>query len=199
MAINLQKGQSISLKKQDPKLEAVICGLGWDVAKNRGGLGSLLFGTSDFDLDGSVLCLNKSGKLTTKQNVIFFGNLRHNSGAIKHLGDNLTGEGKGDDEQILVDLNQLPSNINKLIFVVNIYQALQRKQDFSKVENAFVRLVNLTNQKEIARYSLSGNGYEGKTAMIMAEISRQNDDWKMTAIGKGLNLPSLEHIIKSYL
>lgn len=198
MGINLEKGQSISLKKQAPKLEGVMCGLGWDVAQNSGGLFGLFSGANNFDLDSSVLCLNQFNKVTKNEDVIYFGNLRHVSGAVTHLGDNLTGKGDGDDEQILVYLNKLPSHINKLIFVVNIYEGFKRQQDFSKVKNAFVRLVNLSNQQEIARYTLSANGYDGKTAMIMAEIERENDDWKMTAMGKGLKVASLSNIIDSY-
>lgn len=198
MAINLQKGQSISLKKQVPKLEAVMCALGWDVAEKTGGFLGLFSNNADFDLDASVLCLNEADKLTSKENLIYFGNLRHFSGAINHLGDNLTGEGEGDDEQILIYLNQLPSDIHKLVFVINIYAATQRKQDFGQVKNAFVRLVNLTDKREIVRFKLSGEGYEGKQSMVMAAVTRQNDDWKMTAIGKGLNLSSLDDIMKSY-
>jgi stress response protein SCP2 len=199
MTINLEKGQSISLKKQAPKLEGVRCGLGWDVAQKKGGLFGAFSGNSDFDLDASVLCLNQRGRLEKSANVVYFGNLRHISGAVTHLGDNLTGKGEGDDEQILVYLNQLPPNIHKLVFIVNIYEALRRQQDFSKVQNAFVRLVDLSNQQEIARYSLSGNGYEEKTAMIMAEISREDDDWNMTAIGKGLKTSNLEQILQNYM
>lgn len=199
MAINLQKGQTISLKKEAPKLEAVKCGLGWDVAQPTGGFLGLFSGKSDFDLDASVLCLNQANKLVNKNNLVYFGNLRHVSGAINHLGDNLTGKGDGDDEQILVYLNQLPPDIHKLLFVVNIYNGLQRKQDFSQVKNAFVRLVNLGNEKEIVRYSLSDNGYDNKTSMLMAEITRDNDDWTMTAIGNGLNVPNLDKLVKSYL
>jgi stress response protein SCP2 len=197
MSIKLEKGQSISLKKQVPKLEKIMCGLGWDTSNSRGVFG-FFFG-SDFDLDASVLCLNQSGRLMDTNNVVYFSNLSHFSGSITHLGDNLTGEGEGDDEQIIVDLTKIPPYINKLIFVVNIYQPLIRNQDFSKINNAFVRLVNLKNKQEIARYTLSGNGYEGKTAMIMAEITQENNDWNLTAVGKGLKVGSLDELIKRYL
>jgi len=197
MGINLQKGQRISLKKEAPKLEQLMCGLGWDVAKKKGGFLGGLF-TTDFDLDASVLCLNEDGKIKSNSEIIFFGNLRHYSDAINHLGDNLTGAGEGDDEEILVKLPLIPNNIHKLVFVVNIYNALERDQDFSQVENAFVRLVNLSNNQEIARYTLSGRGYEGKTGMVMAEIERVGDDWEMTAKGEGFKVKSLGDVMKFY-
>ncbi|BAQ62838.1 tellurium resistance protein TerD [Geminocystis sp. NIES-3708] len=196
MAINLQKGQKISLKKEAPKLQQLMCGLGWDVAKKSGLLGGLF--QSDFDLDASVLCLDSRGKLKSNSDIVYFGNLRHNSSAINHLGDNLTGSGDGDDEEINVNLPLIPSNISKLVFVVNIYEATTRKQDFGQVENAFVRLVNIANNQEIVRYTLSKNGYQGKTGMIMAELTRVDDDWEMTAKGDGIIAKSLGDIAKLY-
>jgi len=197
MTINLTKGQRISLKKEAPKLEQLMCGLGWDIATKKGGFFSQLT-QANFDLDSSVLCLNSRDKISSSQDIIYYGNLRHSSDSILHQGDNLTGKGEGDDEQILVNLPQIPANIHKLIFIVNIYEAIARKQDFSQVKNAFVRLVNLGNRQEIARYSLSGMGFEGKTGMIMAEISRQGDDWEVTAKGEGINVKGLPEIIRSY-
>ncbi len=196
MAINLQKGQRISLAKEAPNLTRIMCGLGWDVVEKPK---SWLGGNQDFDLDASILCLNAQDKFTDQANLVYFGNLRHKSGAISHLGDNLTGEGEGDDEQLVVDLPNVPANIHKLVFVVNIYQANQRKQDFGQVQNAFVRLVNMGNNQEIARYQLSGGEYSGKTAMIMAEIYRHQNEWKMAAVGNGFKVESLGDIVKSYL
>ncbi|WP_373480794.1 TerD family protein [Geminocystis sp.] len=196
MAINLQKGQKISLKKEAPKLQQLMCGLGWDVAKKSGLLGGLF--QADFDLDASVLCLDSRGKLKSNSEIVYFGNLRHHSSAINHLGDNLTGSGSGDDEEINVNLPLIPSNISKLVFVVNIYNAIERKQDFGQVGNAFVRLVNITNNQEIVRYTLSKNGYQGKTGMIMAELTRVDDDWEMTAKGEGIIARSLGDIAKLY-
>lgn len=197
MGINLQKGQRISLKKEAPKLQQVMCGLGWDVAKKSGLLGGLF--QTDFDLDASVLCLDAQGKLNSNSEIVYFGNLRHYSSAINHLGDNLTGSGDGDDEEIIVNLPLIPNNIYTLVFVVNIYNALERKQDFGQVQNAFVRLVNMTNKQEIARYTLSANGYKGKTGMIMAQLTRVNDDWEMTAKGDGFVAQSLGDIAKLFL
>ncbi|ACB51873.1 bacterial stress protein [Crocosphaera subtropica ATCC 51142] len=196
MAINLKKGQRISLKKEAPGLTNVMCGLGWDVAESKGLFG--LFKGNDFDLDASVLCLTSKGKLKSKSDVIYFGNLNHGSGAITHLGDNLTGEGQGDDEQILVDLTKVPDDIVRLVFVVNIYKARQRQQSFGQVKNAFVRLVNLSNNKEIARYSLLGEEYEGKTGMILAEVYRDDGEWKMQAVGTGVMANGLQEMTNEY-
>ncbi|MDR9404263.1 MAG: TerD family protein [Halothece sp. Uz-M2-17] len=198
MSINLQKGQRISLKKEAPTLSRLMCGLGWDVVDRSQGLNSMF--KADYDLDASVLCLDENEKLKGNSNVIYFGNLSHQSGAITHLGDNLTGAGEGDDEQIIVDLPKIPQEIAKLIFVVNIYDAVKRKHDFGQVENAFVRLVNLENNQEIARYTLSGNDYQGKTSMILAEVYRHdNDEWKMAAVGNGVELNGLQEVVNHYL
>jgi stress response protein SCP2 len=200
MAIKLEKGQRISLTKEAPKLQRLMCGLGWDVVEAKGGfLKGLFQANASFDLDASVLCLDQQQKLKDKSDIVYFGNLRHVSNAVTHLGDNLTGEGDGDDEQIIVDLVNLPSKITKLVFVVNIYDALKRQQEFSQVANAFVRLVNLANNQEIARYTLSGSQYQGQTAMIMAEIYRQDQDWQVMAIGKGLKAQSLGDIVQNYV
>ena len=196
MAINLTKGQRISLKKEAPGLTKIMCGLGWDVAGPKGLFG--LFKGDDFDLDASVLCLNEKGKLKSKSEVIYFGNLNHRSGAVIHLGDNLTGEGQGDDEQIIVDLPRIPDDITKLVFVVNIYNCKQRKQSFGMVKNAFVRLVDLANNKEIARYTLLGEEYEGKTGMILAEVYREDGEWKMEAVGKGIMVDGLQAMTNEY-
>lgn len=199
MAINLQKGQRISLTKEAPGLTKIMCGLGWDVAKRAGGG---IFGafskTNDCDLDASVICLDSNGKIIDADNVIFFGNLSHKSGAIVHLGDNLTGAGDGDDEQIIVDLSRLPKDIAKLVFTVNIYDCIERKQDFTQVKNAFVRLVNASNNKELAKYNLSGAEYKGMTGMVMAEIYNHNNEWKMAAVGNGVNVVGLEGLVQSY-
>ncbi len=199
MTINLQKGQRISLSKEAPGLKQLMCGLGWDVAqKTGGGFFSAFSGGKDFDLDASVICLDENGKLRDGQDLVYFGNLAHPSGAIVHRGDNLTGAGEGDDEIVLVDLPKIPSRISKLVFVVNIYQAVKRKQDFSQVANAFVRLVDSSNGKELARYNLSGSDYSGMTGMILAEVYRHNNEWKMAAVGNGLQVSGLKEIAQKY-
>ncbi len=200
MAINLQKGQRISLEKEAPGLEKVMCGLGWDVAAKSGGLMGIFQQNQDIDIDASVFCLDANDKLHDEtMDVVYYRNLQHPSGAIAHQGDNLTGKGEGDDEQVFVDLRQIPNDYAKLVFVVNIYDCLSRKQDFGQVNNAFVRLVNRDNNQEIARYNLSGQEYEGQTGTIVAEISRQeNDEWQMEAIGKGIRIHGLKELVRSY-
>ncbi len=198
MAINLQKGQRISLKKEAPGLAKVMCGLGWDVGKTSGGLLGVFGGGANFDLDSSLLCLDSSNRVRNNSDVIYFGNLAHRSGAITHLGDNLTGQGTGDDEQIIVDLPKIPAEITKLVFTINIYKCLDRKQDFGQVNNAFVRLLDLATNKEVARYNLSGSEYQGSTGMILAEIYREDDEWKMGAIGEGIKVAGLQELVKSY-
>ena len=198
MGINLQKGQTISLAKEAPGLSKVIMGLGWDIKKKStpGGFFSKLFSAADadVDLDAACLMLNQSGKL---EFMVYYSNLKSPDGSIVHSGDNLTGEGEGDDEQIIVDLKSVPRNINKLVFAVTIFQAKDRKQDFGQVENAFVRMVNASNNNEIARYSLS-SGYPGMTSMILAEVYRENDEWRMSAVGEGSQVDSLHKLSERY-
>jgi tellurium resistance protein TerD len=196
MAINLQKGQRISLKKEAPNLTRLMCGLGWDVAKKSGGWFS---DSPNFDLDSFVICLDQNQKLANKSDIIYFGNLRHSSGAITHLGDNLTGDGDGDDEQIIVDLPQVPDKISKLLFMVNIYDSKKRKQELSQVKNAFVRLVDLSNNQEIARYQLSGSQYQNKNGLILGEVYRHNEEWKMAAIGDAFEATGIGDIAQKYL
>lgn len=200
MAIQLKKGNSISLKKEAPGLKKVMLGLGWDmaqesVAKN---IFSLFKPSTTIDLDSSVLCLDANGKLQGSGNLVYYGNLRHKSGAIAHQGDNLTGQGEGDDEQIIVDLDQVPAEISTLLFTVNIYMGQERKQDFSRIRNAFVRLVDQSNNREIVNYQLSGESYVGQTGMLMAELRREANGWQMKALGEGLNLKDLNNLIQLY-
>ncbi len=202
MAISLQKGQRISLSKEAPGLTKIICGLGWDIVKPEGGGFFSKFGNKtgqDYDLDASVICLNDADKLIDNNNIIYFGNLAHPSGAIIHQGDNTTGAGDGDDEIIMIDLSQIPSSIDKLVFVVNIYDCQGRKQDFSQIENAFVRLVNTANNQELARFNLSGKDYQGMTGMVLAEVYRHNQEWKMAAVGNGVSVNGLGELVKAYI
>lgn len=199
MGINLQKGQRISLSKEAPGLTKLMCGLGWDTAKRSGGgVFGAFSNTQDCDLDASVMCLDENGKIRDTSNLVYFGNLSHKSGAITHLGDNLTGAGDGDDEQVIVDLARLPKEIVKLVFTVNIYDCIARKQEFTQVKNAFVRLVNTSNKQELAKYNLSGSEYKGMTGMIMAEIYNHNNEWKMAAVGNGINVNGLEGLVRAY-
>lgn len=180
MGVSLQKGQKISLEKEaSGSLTRIVMGLGWDAAKAKSGglLGGLFGGGGDgnIDLDASCLLFDDQGNLL---DAVWFRQLRSRDGSIQHTGDNLTGEGDGDDEQIVVELPKVPANVKSLVFTVNNYTG----QDFSRVQNAFCRIVNGADKKEIARYDLSCQG--SHSAMIMAKLYRHNDEWKMHAIGE---------------
>lgn len=159
-----------------------MVGLGWDEAQQ----GGLFRRPQPIDCDASVILCGPNGKIISNnpnECCVYFGNLRHSSGAIIHQGDNLTGAGEGDDEQIMVDLQRIPSNIDKLVFVVNIYDANVRNQHFGMIRNAFIRLVNMDNRSEICRFNLSEN-YSGMTGLVVGEIYRRNGEWKFNAIGQ---------------
>ena len=202
MAVNLQKGQKVNLTKGDGSaLKHAMVGLGWDAAeapKKGGFLSSLLGGSGgdDIDCDASAFVC-RGGRLVSNEDVVYFGNLRHKSDAIRHQGDNLTGEGEGDDEQIFVDLASLPSDCDKIIFVVNIYQAVKRKQQFGMIKNAFIRIVDADSNAELCRYSLSEN-YDGMTAMVFGELYLHNGQWKFNAIGQGTKDPGLQELANRF-
>lgn len=176
MPINLQKGQKVSLTKGNPGLKKILVGLGWDINKYDGG--------ADFDLDAAAFMLGENGKTPTSDEFIFYGNLVHKSGAIEHLGDNLTGAGDGDDEQIKVDLSKVPENVQKIDFTVTIYEADQRRQNFGQIANAYIHIVDETTNQEIIRYDL-GEDFSIETAIVVGEIYRYNGEWKFNAIGSG--------------
>lgn len=176
MAISLQKGQKVDLTKTNPGLTKILVGLGWDTNKYDGG--------SDFDLDSAAFLLDDSGKAPTEKEFIFYGNLSHSSGSVVHLGDNLTGAGDGDDEQIKVDLSLVPSNISKIAFTVTIYDSETRKQNFGQVSNAFIRIIDEANGTELMRFDL-GEDFSIETAVVIAELYRNNSEWKFNAIGAG--------------
>lgn len=201
MGVNLQKGQKVNLKKSDGQaLSRIRIGLGWDPVKQekKGGLFGSIFGGSapDIDCDASVIVC-KGGRLSGKGDVVYFGNLKHSSGAIVHTGDNLTGDGEGDDEQILVDLTAVPQDYDKLVFVVNIYDCESRKQDFGMIANAFIRICDERTGEEFCRYNLS-ESYAGMTAMIFGEIYRHNGEWKFNAIGQGTKDKGLNELARRY-
>ena len=185
MAVNLQKGQKVSLVKADgKKLTKLMVGLGWDAAVQEGGFFKKLFsGKKDIDCDASVF-MCKGGKLKGEEDIVYFGNLKHKSGSVQHMGDNLTGEGEGDDEQIFVDLNKIPADYDKLIFVVNIYKAVERNQHFGMIKNAFIRIVDNETGEELCRYNLTDN-YDEMLAMVAGEVYKKNGEWKFNAIGNG--------------
>ena len=200
MGVNLQKGQKVNLKKSDGQaLSRIRIGLGWDpVEQKKGVLFGSIFGGSapDIDCDASVIVC-KGGRLASRDDVVYFGNLKHSSGAIRHTGDNLTGEGEGDDEQILVDLTAVPADYDKLVFVVNIYDCESRKQDFGMIANAFIRICDENTGEEFCRYNLSESS-AGMTAMIFGEIYRYNGEWKFNAIGQGTKDTGLSALAKRY-
>ncbi len=194
MSISLQKGQKVSLSKENAGLAKTIIGLGWDEVKRSKGFFAPK--PQPIDCDASVLLL-RNGKFVDKGDAIFFGNLRHASGTVQHMGDNLTGAGDGDDEQIVVDLSSVPDQYDRIVIIVNIYQAVQRKQHFGLIENAFCRLVDATTGVEMCKYNLSED-YSGMSAMIFGEIYRHNGEWKFNAIGQGTNDPSIGEVVKRY-
>lgn len=194
MSVNLQKGQKVDLTKGNSGLKTLVVGLGWDEAPRKF---SLFAKHEDIDCDASALLL-KNGKLTGNVDVVYYGNLTHRSGAVRHCGDNLTGAGDGDDEQIIVELAKVPAEYDKIVFTVNIYQAYQRKQNFGMIRNAFIRVVDADSGKELCKYNLSEN-YDGKTAMIFGEVYRYNGEWKFGAIGEPTNDPSINETVQRYI
>ena len=174
--ISLFKGQKVDLTKNNPGLSRILVGLGWDVKKYDGGY--------DFDLDAAAFVLGVNGKVSSDADFVFYNNLKHSSGAVQHMGDNLTGAGEGDDEQIKVDLSKLPGNADKVAFTVTIYDAEARKQNFGQVSNAFIHILDEANGKELIRYDL-GEDFSVETAVVVGELYRQGGEWKFNAIGSG--------------
>ena len=176
MAITLSKGQKVSLTKGNPGLKNIVVGLGWDTNKYDGGF--------DFDLDSAAFLLGENDKVNSDSDFIFYNNLKHSSGAVQHLGDNLTGEGDGDDEQVKLDLSLVPQNVNKIAFTVTIHEAQERRQNFGQVNNSYVRVVNADTNQELLKYEL-GEDFSIETAVVVCEIYRHNGEWKFNAIGSG--------------
>lgn len=175
MGVSLSKGGNVSLTKEAPNLTAVLVGLGWDARTTTG---------ADFDLDASALMTGPEGKVVSDQHFVFFNNLRSPDGSVEHTGDNLTGEGEGDDESIRVNLAAVPANVAKVVFPVSIYEAESRQQSFGQVRNAYIRVVNQSDGKELARYDLTEDA-STETAMVFGELYRHGAEWKFRAIGQG--------------
>ncbi|WP_413204216.1 TerD family protein [Rhodospirillum sp. A1_3_36] len=193
MSVSLTKGQKVSLVKNGASLTRIFMGLGWDVAKKRGLLGSIFGGNSDIDLDASCLVFDEAGQSVDE---IWFRQLKGVGGAIIHTGDNLTGAGDGDDESIKVDLSKLPANVKSLVFTVNSF----RGQTFDTVANAYCRVVDDVSGKELAKFTLSESG--SHTGMVMAKIYRHNGEWKIHAVGEkatGRTFHDMMPIIRSVL
>lgn len=195
MSVNLQKGQKVELRKSTGgDLRRVMVGLGWDEVKRKGGLFAPK--PQDIDCDASAfVCVG--GKLVSNSDVVYFGNLRHSSGAVNHMGDNLTGAGEGDDEQIFVELSTLPEQYDKIVFVVNIYQAAQRRQHFGLIQNAFIRVCDAETNQELCRYNLS-ESYENLTAMVFGELYRYKGQWKFSAIGQATSDNSVSDLANRF-
>ncbi|GCD94187.1 TerD family protein [Embleya hyalina] len=175
MAVSLSKGGNVSLTKEAPGLTAVVVGLGWDLRTTTG---------EDFDLDASAIVVNATGKVYSDQHFVFFNNMKTPDGTVEHTGDNRTGEGEGDDEQIKVNLAGLPADVDKVVFPVSVYDADNRKQSFGQVRNAFIRVLNAADNVELARYDLSEDA-STETAMLFGELYRAGADWKFRALGQG--------------
>lgn len=194
MSISLQKGQKVSLSKENAGLSKVMIGLGWDEVKQSKGFFAPK--PQAIDCDASLIML-QGGKFRKKEDVVYYGNLRHASGTVQHMGDNLTGAGDGDDEQIMVDLSRVPAEYDKLIVVVNIYQAIKRKQHFGLIQNAFCRLVDADKNVEMCKFNLTDD-YSGMTALIFGEVYRHNGEWKFNAMGQGTNDPGLGELLSRF-
>jgi tellurium resistance protein TerD len=210
MAINLQKGQTIDLRKDTNDLDQITIGLGWKIREKKAGLLGGLFGKKDdaeFDLDAIAFLLDANGKVTSLGSdklvggdVVFFNSLRHPTGLVYHSGDNrVGGTGANDDEQIVVRLNAIPATYHRILFLVCIYKGMEQKQHFGQVDSAYIRAVD-GKGVEMARYSLSSEpAYDGKCTMVFGEVYRRNDGWKFRAIGDAHPFDSFVPLLKEYI
>ena len=195
MGISLVKGQTIDLRKSDNGgadnvLSKVTIGLGWDINESNN--------TGSYDLDACALLLNSAGKLESQDDIVYYGNKKHKSGKIYSTGDNLTGAGEGDDEQIVVDLNSMDAKYDRIVFFTSIYQGGSKRQEFSMVKNAYIRAVDATN-KEIAKFPISGDGsLANKCSFIFAEVYRKDGTWKFRALGDAHDTDQLMNIAEKY-
>ncbi|MCI8477971.1 MAG: TerD family protein [Oscillospiraceae bacterium] len=201
MAISLQKGQKIDLRKKDgSQLSQMTVGLGWKEVKKAGGLLGIFKSKVDVDIDASVLMLGADGKIPSKEEIIFFNHKDHPTGCVHHCGDNLVGgkmDGMDDSEQIQVDLTRVPQGIERIVFVVNIYDCVARKQHFGMVENAYIRILDQGAKETVASYNLTED-YGGKTSMIVGELYRSGGEWKFSAIGQPGYEPGIADIVRLY-
>lgn len=196
MAISLVKGQKVDLTKGNAGLSKVIVGLGWDPLQAKSGF----FGmkkAANVDCDASALLLDANGKLSGEKSLVCFYNKQSGCNTVVHSGDNITGEGDGDDEQIIVELNRVPAEVQKILCVVNIYECEARKQDFGMIKSAYIRIVNPSNNQELIRFNLSDD-YSGKTALVVGELYRHNGEWKFNAIGEGTHAAHVDIFARQY-
>lgn len=212
MGVSLKKGEGISLRKEENDLSTLTIGLGWDVAKPKGFLGKLFNTQEDYDLDAIAFLLGKNGKVNhlgkkdsegyfslVDGDIIFFNSMRHRSGKIWLTGDNRDGSGDGDDEQIIVKLNELPDEYQSIVFVVSIYQGIEKKQNFGNIENAFIRAVDAKG-KEVCRFDISGNSsFSQYHSLVFAEVSRENGGWRFQAIGTPHAADRFDILLQNYL
>ena len=204
MPINLSKGQKVDLTKGNPGLKNIMVGLGWDVNAFDTG--------ADFDLDAAAFMCGSNGKCPTEKEFIFYGNLEHPTGCVKHMGDNLTGAGEGDDEQIFVDLQNVPLEVGTIVFAVNIYDAFKRNQHFGMIRNAFIRLVDMDTGTEICRFNLSENyehnvelcrfelseNYYNMTALVAGALMRTDNGWEFITDGNAARVESLVNVVAAF-
>ncbi len=188
MAINLSKGQKVDLTKSNPGLEHIVVGLGWDTNKYDGG--------NDFDLDSSVFLLNDAGKCQSEADFVFYNNTKGANGSVEHTGDNRTGEGEGDDEQVKVNLPGVPAEITRIAFTITIHDAEARSQNFGQVSNAYARILNPDTNEELIRYDL-GEDFSVETALVVGELYRNAGEWKFNAIGSGYQ-GGLSSLVRDY-
>jgi tellurium resistance protein TerD len=175
MGISLNKGGNLSLTKTDPTLKNIIVGLGWDARPTDG---------ADFDLDASAFMVKADGKVRGDADFIFYNQLKSTCGSVEHTGDNKTGAGEGDDEALIVLLDKVPADIERIVFTVTIHDAEGRKQNFGQVSNAYMRIVNKDSNNEVARFDLSEDA-SIETAMVFGEIYKHGGEWKFKAVGQG--------------
>ena len=203
MSVNLQKGQKVDLTKGNSGLRRVMVGLGWAEAtappQQKGFLSGLFSGgkKEEYDLDAMAFLLDKNGRIVSTGDVVFFNNLNHSSGCVKHQGDNLVGGGGGDDEQIMIDLANLPQNYDKIVVLVSIYKATEKHQHFGVISRSHIRLLDADTNNEICVYNLSEN-YSGMTALVFGELYRQGGDWKFGAVGQALQQWSVAELAERY-
>ena len=194
MAVNLTKGQRVSLKKDAPNLKRILVGLGWDPVEKKRGLFSLGSSAEDIDIDASVICIDENGR---KKEIVYYGNLDDRAGSIHHTGDNLTGDGDGDDEQIIISLDKVPRDFAKLAIIINIFRAYSRGQHFGQIKNCFVHVADMDTNKELVYYDISGNGnFNGLTGIFVAEIYRYNGDWRLKAEGDGVKVRDIKEMVR---
>jgi len=175
VGVSLAKGGNVSLSKEAPGLTNVLVGLGWDVRTTTG---------ADYDLDASAILLSASGKVISDAHFVFFNNLTSPDGTVEHTGDNLTGEGEGDDETIKLNLAAMSPDVDRIVFPVSIYEAEERRQSFGQVQNAYIRVLNAETNQELTRFDLSEDA-STETAMVFGEVYRRGSEWKFRAVGQG--------------